>query len=161
MPLPAGSGYAVKIFAPAGGFFPDQWGSLLFYGESHPPAVAGDRFIPGNGGIKRQVQEFFNADFIDLLRKPDRPRAELWIRHDLKIADMLPDAYDAPRWLRETQGLNPEEAAAKISALRAPMTASEYYRTRAAARAAHEAERPGRPGWPRTGGAGRQCNRRG
>lgn len=149
LPLPPGSGYAVKIFAPCGGYFEGQWGSILFHSESHPATVAGDRFIPGNGGIKRQVQEFFNADFIDSLRKPDRPRTEIWIRHGghgngngsgITIEDMLPDAYDAPRWLRETQGLNPEEAAAKISALRAPMTASEYYRTRAVVRAAAEAE---------------------
>jgi hypothetical protein len=141
MPLPPGSGYAVKIFAPCGGFFPDQWGSVLFHSESHPPAVAGDRFIPGNGGIKRQVQEFFSADFIDLLRKPDKPRAELWIRHDLRIADMLPDAYDAPRWLKETAGLSPEEASTRLTALRAPTDAATYYRVKAQDRAAAEVER--------------------
>lgn len=159
MPLPSGSGYAVKIFAPCGGFFPDQFGSILFHSESHPPAVAGDRFIPTNGGIRRQVEQFFSADFIDLLRKPDKPRIEFWLRHGghghgngsgITIEDMLPGAYDAPRWLRETSGLTPEEAAAKLNELRAPNSAAEYYRSRAAARA--EAERlkaaqddPGQP----------------
>lgn len=141
MPLPAGSGCAVKVFAPCGGFYPGQWGSVVFYGERHEPIVGGERFVPTNGGIKRQVQEFLNADLIDSLRKPDRPRTELWIRHDLKIADMLADAYDAPRWLRETQGLNPEEAAAKLTALRTPKDPNEYFRIRAQQRDAAEAER--------------------
>ena len=112
-----------KFSHPAAASFQTSGASILFHSESHPPAVAGDRFIPGNGGIRRQVQEFFNADFIDSLRKPDRPRTEIWIRHGgngsgITIEDMLPNAYDAPRWLRETQGLNPEEAAAKAE--RAP-----------------------------------------
>jgi hypothetical protein len=126
MPLPSGSGYAVKILAPCGGYYDAQWSSILFHSETHPPAIAGERFISENGGIRKQVQDYFSQDFIDSMRKPDRPRVELWVRHSLEIETMLPDAFDAPRWLRETHGLSSEQAAARLSYLRTACSPGEY-----------------------------------
>jgi hypothetical protein len=140
MPLPPNAGYAVKLLAPCGGYYDAQWSAILFHSESHPPALCGDRFVPENGGIRRQVQEFFSETFIDSMRKPDRPRVELWIRHALEIETMLPNAFDAPRWLRETHGLSAQEAAAKIAGLRTAMGPGEYQRLRQAEKAKREAE---------------------
>jgi hypothetical protein len=126
MPLAPGSGYATKILCSCGGYYDAQWGSILFHSESHPPAIAGERFIPENGGIRKQVQDYFSQDFIDSMRKPDRPRVELWVRHSLEIETMLPSAYDAPRWLRETHGLSPEQAAGRLNYLRTACSPAEY-----------------------------------
>jgi len=140
MPLPPGAGYAVKILAPCGGYYNAQWSGILFHSESNPPAIAGERFVPENGGIRRQVSEFFSEAFVDSMRKVDRPRVELWVRHSLEIETMLPDAFDAPRWLRETHGLSAEQAAAKIAGLRSASTPAEYQRLRMAEKAKRELE---------------------
>jgi hypothetical protein len=126
MPLPSGAGYAVKILAPCGGYYDAQWSGILFHSEHHPPAIAHERFVPENGGIRKQVQDYFSQDFIDSMRKPDRPRVELWVRHSLEIETMLPNAFDAPKWLRETHGLSGEQAAARLSYIRSAMGPGEY-----------------------------------
>jgi hypothetical protein len=126
MPLASGSGYACRILASCGGYYQAQWSSILFHSENSPPAIAGERFVPENGGLRKQVENYFNTDFIDSMRKPDCPRVELWVRHSLEIETMLPDAFDAPRWLRETHGLNAEQAAAKMNSLRTATSPAEY-----------------------------------
>jgi hypothetical protein len=81
MPLPSGSGYACRILASCGGYYDSQWGSILFHSENSPPAIAGERFIPENGGIRKQVQDYFNRDFIDSMRKPEPLRlSQLTVR---------------------------------------------------------------------------------
>jgi len=132
MPLPSDSSpYQVLILAPIGEPYPTQYGGLLFHSASHPPCLACERFVPDAGGIKRVVQSFFSQEFIDGMRFPERRQhAEIWIRHSLKIHDMLRDAYDAPRWLREQQGLTSEEAAQRMAALRLPTPASQYHNLR-------------------------------
>jgi hypothetical protein len=126
IPLAPGAGYATKILCPCGGYYDAQWSGILFHSETHPPALAHERFIPENGGIRKQVQDYFSTDFIDSMRKPDRPRVELWVRHSLEIETMLPNAFEVPRWLRETHGLSSEQAAARLGYLRTACSASEY-----------------------------------
>ena len=121
MPLPPDSApYQVIVLAPVGEPYPTQWGAVLFHSQTHPPCLACERFVPDSGGVKRVVQSFFSEEFIGGMRFPERRHAELWVRHSLKIHDMLPDAYEAPRWLQEQQGLTPEEAAQKMAAMRLP-----------------------------------------
>ena len=141
MGLPSGEGYIVRIICPVGGpYYPSQWGSVVFYGERHEAFIGGPRFIPEGEGIRREVEKFFSQDLMDSLRRADKPRVECWLRHSLTVTDMLPDdgGYDAPKWLKETAGLPPEEAAAKLTALRTA-DPNAYFRKRAQERA--EAER--------------------
>ena len=155
MPLPPNSApYQVIVLAPVGEPYPTQWGAVLFHSQTHPPCLACERFVPDAGGIKRVVQSFFSEEFIGGMRFPERRHAELWVRHSLKIHDMLPDAYEAPRWLKEQQGLTPEEAAQKMAAMRLPTAASQYHNLRQQERARGRRAPPaGRSGLGRGGGA--------
>ncbi len=142
MPLPPNSPpYQLIILAPVGEPYPTQWGGVLFHSQTHPPCLACERFVPDAGGIERVVRSFFSEEFIGGMRFPERRHAELWVRHSLKIHDMLSDAYEAPRWLKEQQGLSPEEAARKMAAMRLPTAASQYHNLRQQGHAREEEAR--------------------
>ena len=139
LPLPDGAGYSVRLIAPLGGGHGELWGGLLYHSAQADPVPCMEKFSPNNNSVRRVVENFFTPERIDSYRKPDKPREELWTRFDLAIEDLLPGAYPLPNWQKAVAGLPHEEAAAKMDALRAPTSAGEYFRLRAAERAKQEA----------------------
>ena len=101
MPVPSGLGWTLRLIAPIGEPYADLYGGIMF-SAGHKPSVCLDKFVPDNGGIKRVLQNFFSEERIDLYRRADKPSEEIWIRHDLKISDMMEgeEPYHIPAWLK-------------------------------------------------------------
>ena len=125
LPLPDGAGYSVRLIAPIGGAHGDLWGGLLYHSAKHGPVPCLEKFSPSNNGVRRALEKFFTPEHVDSYRRADKGREEIWLRHDLRIEDILPEAYDLPNWQKAVAGLSPEEAAAKMNALRLPTSSAE------------------------------------
>ena len=138
-------GVLTRLFAPLGGNWPpDMWVCLHYYDPRQQPVAGDQRFYASSGGLKRLLSEALEAPaFIDSMRTLDkRPRLEVLVRHDLRAVDLAPNAIEAPGWMKQVEGLSPEEAAGRMNSLRAPTSASDYYRKVALDRAQREATKP-------------------
>jgi hypothetical protein len=131
MPLPSGQGWTTRVIAPIGGAYPDLWGGVIFV-SGHQPSVCLDKFVPGDGGIRRVLENFFSKERIDSYRRGGKAHEEIWVRAGLQISDMLDEPYHIPAWLKAVQGLEPAEAAAKMVAFRSPTSDAEALRIKAA-----------------------------
>ena len=141
-------GVLTRLFAPLGGNWPpDMWVCLNYYDRRQQPVAGDQRFYASSGGLKRLLSEALEAPaFIDSMRTLDkRPRLEVLVRHDLRAIDLAPNAIEAPGWMKQVEGLSPEEAAGRMNSLRAPTSASAYYAKVAADRAQREAGEPEAP----------------
>ena len=95
MPLPSGQGWTTRVIAPIGGAYPDLWGGVI-YVSGHQPSVCLDKFVPGNGGIKRVLQNFFSPERIELYRRGDKAHEEIFVRARIQISDMLDEPVPYP-----------------------------------------------------------------
>ena len=123
--LPDGAGFSVRILLPLGGLHGDLWGGLLYHTPGLPPVSWGDKFVPGNGGLRHKLDGFFTPERIDSYRKPGRAREDLWVRRDLTAEELCPGAYDVPAWRERIGNLTGEEAAKVMAAMRLPTSAAE------------------------------------
>ena len=134
-------GILTRLFAPLGGNWPpDMWVCLHYYDPRQPPVAGQERFYASSGGLKRLLSEAMEAPaFIDSMRTLDkRPRLEVLVRHDLRAIDLAPNAIEAPGWMKQVEGLSPEEAAGRMNSLRAPTSNAQWYQIRAQDRAQRE-----------------------
>ena len=139
--IPGGSNFRVQIFMPLGRRFgADIWGAITYFAAGQPPVAHGERFSISDGGLRKQLDRLFQHSAIDPLRDLDkRPRYEIWIRHNWDASVIAPGLFDLPKWQRDIDPDDPR-AAAKLQALRAPMSGADYLELRARERAARERE---------------------
>ena len=102
-----------------------------------PPVVSSEKFHRTGSCLKRILSDMLAAPAeIDKLRKLEgRPRLECWVRHDWRAMDIAPGAIEMPGWMERLEGLSGEEAAARMAAMRVPMSGGAYLRLRMQERA--------------------------
>ena len=88
--LPEGRPVLLACPTEAGGNCWNHWGWLAWHDASQPPAIVSEPFILAGlqGAIAQQLR----------LHRPDSPwnaDRELWVRHDLTRADLLPEGAAA------------------------------------------------------------------
>jgi hypothetical protein len=139
--LPAGGNFQVYLFAPMGPpFESDNYGCAVFHNSRRPPTDGG-RFIFTGDGLKHQLEHIFSTEFIDQFRQlGGRPRTEVFVRHRLRMCDVAEGVHPIPRILSETIGLSPDEARAKVTAMRQPTSVAEALRIKAEDRRKRERE---------------------
>jgi hypothetical protein len=141
--IPAGNA-TVRVFMPiSGAFDPSLWCCLTWFDRNRPPLLGAERFHITGGTLARVLTDLLmKPEAIDALRKlSSRPRQDTWVRHDWRAVDIIgADNIDMPNRMCLVEGLSPEEAAAKMAALRAPTSNAQWLAARQADRAKRDAE---------------------
>ena len=102
-------GCLTRVYMRIGGSWdPDMWTSLYYYDPRRPPVGGEEKFHASSGGLKRLLSETLEKqDFIDSLRKlSNRPKIEIWVRHNLCAMDIAPQVISMPGWMKAVQGLS-------------------------------------------------------
>ena len=132
-----------RLYLPLGGRWdPSMYVCLFYYDPRRAPVLGQDRFHITGNGLKRLLSETLEAPaFIDSMRKlSGRPKIECWVRHDLHAVDLAPDAIKVPRWMEQTEGQTPEQAAQTMAGLRAPTSTADWLKAREADRRKRDAK---------------------